>query len=207
MNKPERCRCQSQAALAPQEKPSATRCTAITAEGRPCRAWAMKGTEPPRCAAHRDRRVVKRACRHGPGDPPSLLPPARASAPPAEGEARSRQRSPDTREATTDLPPKQERRGPTGLNRETITLDEQIAGLSRRIEHFGHLLDSLDVQESETITVADYAKLLALYGQLCSRLGRLMKDREQLTTGESDEIQQAIHDALDIVAEDLGVEL
>ena len=28
------------------------RCTAATASGRPCRAWAVWGTEPPRCVAH-----------------------------------------------------------------------------------------------------------------------------------------------------------
>ena len=30
-----------------------TRCTAHTAAGRPCRAWAVRGSDPPRCAAHR----------------------------------------------------------------------------------------------------------------------------------------------------------
>lgn len=28
------------------------RCTAVTNAGRPCQAWAVHGTEPPRCAAH-----------------------------------------------------------------------------------------------------------------------------------------------------------
>ena len=28
------------------------RCTALTANGSPCRAWAARGSEPPRCAAH-----------------------------------------------------------------------------------------------------------------------------------------------------------
>lgn len=27
-------------------------CTATTRSGRPCRAWAIHGTEPPRCIAH-----------------------------------------------------------------------------------------------------------------------------------------------------------
>lgn len=29
-----------------------TKCTAITARGTPCKAWAVPDTEPPRCAAH-----------------------------------------------------------------------------------------------------------------------------------------------------------
>ena len=29
-----------------------TRCTATTQAGRPCRAWAVVGSDPPRCAPH-----------------------------------------------------------------------------------------------------------------------------------------------------------
>lgn len=28
------------------------RCTALTAAGRACQAWAVRGSEPPRCSAH-----------------------------------------------------------------------------------------------------------------------------------------------------------
>ena len=28
------------------------RCTAVCLDGTPCRAWAVRGTEPPRCSAH-----------------------------------------------------------------------------------------------------------------------------------------------------------
>lgn len=28
------------------------RCTALTSAGRPCQAWAVRGSDPPRCAAH-----------------------------------------------------------------------------------------------------------------------------------------------------------
>lgn len=30
------------------------KCTAHTRSGRSCRAWAVQGSDPPRCAAHRD---------------------------------------------------------------------------------------------------------------------------------------------------------
>ena len=30
----------------------ATRCSATTASGHPCRAWAVRETKPPRCSAH-----------------------------------------------------------------------------------------------------------------------------------------------------------
>lgn len=32
--------------------PSPRHCTALTARGQPCKAWAQPGTEPPLCAAH-----------------------------------------------------------------------------------------------------------------------------------------------------------
>jgi hypothetical protein len=31
-----------------------TRCTATTAAGRACRAWAVRGSDPPRCRVHRE---------------------------------------------------------------------------------------------------------------------------------------------------------
>jgi hypothetical protein len=30
------------------------RCTATCADGKPCKAWAVRGTDPPRCSAHRN---------------------------------------------------------------------------------------------------------------------------------------------------------
>lgn len=46
-----------------------TRCTATTAAGRPCRAWAVRGTDPPRCTAHRDREAAQEAA----GPPAALV--------------------------------------------------------------------------------------------------------------------------------------
>lgn len=31
---------------------SSHRCTAVCLDGTPCRAWAVRGTDPPRCAVH-----------------------------------------------------------------------------------------------------------------------------------------------------------
>ena len=177
-------------------EPKPRRCTASTVKGRPCRAWAKRGTDPPRCAAHREQR----------GDPASPRPPVRASASPAEGEERSRHRFPDKSEATASLPPGAERRGPTGQAGERVNLDERIAGLNRRIERLGQLIDSLDGSEND-VPLAAYTKLVDLYGQLCSRLGRLMRDRQQLLGSGGDELEQAIQEALDLASEMLKVEL
>jgi len=34
------------------QNPGSTRCTTICTDGSPCRAWAVRGIDPPRCAAH-----------------------------------------------------------------------------------------------------------------------------------------------------------
>ena len=71
------------------------------------------------------------------------------------------------------------------------------------------ILDEVEVGDGEewTITVADYTRLVSLYGQLCFRLGRLMRDRQQLQGGEDSELESAIYEALDLAGEMLGVEL
>lgn len=33
-------------------KPSKRRCTAVRRDGTPCRGWAVRGSEPPRCGSH-----------------------------------------------------------------------------------------------------------------------------------------------------------
>jgi hypothetical protein len=38
--------------MAEQPSKASRRCTAISANGRPCRAWAVHGSHPPRCAPH-----------------------------------------------------------------------------------------------------------------------------------------------------------
>ncbi len=38
-------------------KPNKIKCTAANADGRPCRAWAVRDTDPPLCSAHAGRNV------------------------------------------------------------------------------------------------------------------------------------------------------
>lgn len=59
-------------------------CTATTANGRPCRAWAVHDTDPPRCAAHSGRTTAHsgRTTAHSGRTP-------RAGAPPGNHNART----------------------------------------------------------------------------------------------------------------------
>ena len=59
-----------------------------------------------------------------------------------------------------------------------------------------------------TVTVQDDARLVALQGQLCSRLARLLREERQLHQAwQEDEFRQTINDALDALSETWGVKL
>lgn len=91
---------------------------------------------------------------------------------------------------------------------EQVDLTWRIADLDRRIQRLSDYIDHVTVgDEQGEISVSAYTKLVSLYGQLCSRLGRLMRDQQQLHGGEESEIDQAMNDALDMASEILGIDI
>jgi hypothetical protein len=130
----------------------AVRCAATTATGTPCKAWAVRGSDPPRCAAHRR---------------------SQAAPPPEAGEA---------------APP---------------SLDAAIADLYRRLGQLSRYID----ERLADLEPGLYARLASLQGQLTSRLGRLLRDRQQLEGDAADQLIQAVHQALDDISTEWGVEL
>ena len=59
-----------------------------------------------------------------------------------------------------------------------------------------------------TITIQDDAKPVALQGELCSRIARLLREQRQLKQAwQEDGLQQAIYEALDVLNETWGVDL
>jgi hypothetical protein len=163
------------------------RCTALKSNQTPWKAWARPGTDPPRCAAYgaATRKVGaptgnRNAQTHGVyASGPQGHPPAECSTLRAK---RGRQSDADVR-------------GPPDL-------DAVIADLSRRIDQ---LSDYIDRNIAELDAEA-YAKLAALQGQLSSRLGRLLRDRQQLV-GDADELTKAIEGALDEIREEWGIDV
>ena len=96
-------------------------------------------------------------------------------------------------------------------------LAARIVDLERRVDQLSAYLDQFTVGRGspnggdgtdDTITIQDYARLVALHGQLCSRLARLLRDERQLYhIWEEDEIQKATYKALDILSEMWGIDL
>ena len=92
---------------------------------------------------------------------------------------------------------------------EPIDLQARISDLDRRIQRLSEYIDAAEVGDGEagTITVGDYTRLVSLHGQLCSRIGRLLRDQQQLGGGDISEMQAAIDQALTQAGQVLGIEL
>ena len=154
------------------------RCTATTQSGRPCRAWAMHDTDPPRCAIHAGRAVG--------GAPPgnrNAVTHGYYTAPDLSGETCAR---------PEDVPR-------IDLNRIILDLAAKQAQLSAMIDHCLQDINGHDLR--------DIARLMALHAQTASRLGRLLRDQDALSGNTADQLQEAINFALDELSEEWGVEL
>ena len=81
-------------------------------------------------------------------------------------------------------------------------LDARIADLDRHIQVLSCHMD----QHGDELEMPLYLKLLDLYGQLTSRLGRLMRDRKQMGD-EENEPSQAVDQALDQLSVEWGLDL
>jgi hypothetical protein len=104
-------------------------CTSTTKSGRPCRAWAVRGSDPPRCVGHG---AAVRGARP--------LPPAESS---------TFSEAPDP-------------------------VEQAIAGLADTMRRLETLIEAHEGPNGYLI------RLFGLYGQACSRMGRLVRDRAAL---------------------------
>jgi hypothetical protein len=91
----------------------------------------------------------------------------------------------------------------------TANLDARISDLNRKINNLSAYIDRVQIGDgsSDSVDVDQYTRLLALHGQLTSRLGRLLRDRQQLSPEDNSFLQDCINEALDEVSELLGVKL
>ena len=84
-------------------------------------------------------------------------------------------------------------------------LDARIADLDRHIQVLSCPMD----QHADAPEMPVYLKLMDLYGQLTSRLGRLMRDRRQIVEdeGPATELSRAVDHALDQLSVEWGLDL
>ena len=149
------------------------RCTARTAHGRPCRAWAVRGSEPARC------------CVHGGSRRP--VPRSRTGA---------------------DAAVKAERPDATGFyddDPQAVSINHAIAGLVDKMRRLDQIIDAY---ERETEGGDGFLiRLLGLYLQASTRLGRMLRDRHTLLGEGAGELASALNQVLDELGAEWGVDL
>ena len=161
----------------------ATRCSAKTASGHPCRAWAVHDTDPPLCSAH------------GGGKRPVGAPQGNRNAE-KHGWYSQQRPSPD---ASPDSNPSASS-GFYSSDPTDVTIDEAIAGLVDKMTRLDEII--VTAKNGEYVI-----RLFELYTQASSRLSRMLRDRRALSGEAADGIAGAIAQAMDELGTELGVEL
>jgi hypothetical protein len=162
----------TQPQIDPHDRPNSQgrRCTATCDDGSPCRAWAVRGSEPPRCAPH------------GGGRAPTGAPPGNQNA-----------RTHGFYAANPGPAP------PPGA----CTIDDVIADLHGKRRRLSRYID----EHIDDLAPADLVRFLRIHAQSCSRLGRLLRDREALTGGWSAGMDSIVEQALAELGEEWGADL
>ena len=162
---------------------AATRCTHTTVKDQPCKAWAIRDSDPPVCIAHSGHRSGpvgnQNARQHG--FYASALDP----------------------EELNDLM----------IYGSDMTLDDEIACARVALRRILALLDNPNITNfqdpgnSTSLTHADYARLMGLALQATRTIARLLRDQRALSGAAADGILGAISLALDELGTEWGLAL
>jgi hypothetical protein len=153
------------------------KCSCATVSGAPCRAWAVRDSDPPACAAHSS------GAAHMPS--PSLT---------AE---------PDL-DPGVDRPAPATCHG-DAAGATSVDIQAVIADLAAKQQALSRYID--ECLASGGTAVQDMARLLALHSQNAARLGRLLRDKQALLGSAGDDWNQVISQALDELATEWGLSL
>ena len=155
------------------------RCTGLTKRGIPCKAWAARGSAPPRCAAHQKAGVAQGGATCGGGAPGATH----------TGNTNSHSVSRQAVQSLSGKPPR--------------TIDDAIDLLSHNLLA---LQQTIDHQVNEA-TPEQMLRWLQLQGQNLSRFSRMLRDQRALSGEAADGIAGAIAQALDELGTELGTDL
>jgi hypothetical protein len=154
-------------------------CSATTAAGKPCKAWAVRDTDPPLCAAHARRNT-------GAGAPPGNR----------NRQAHGFYSSTLTEEELADLV----------AVADDLTLDDEIACARVILRRLMHHLE-IDPDAEHPPDVDDLHKLANLALSATRTVARLLRDQRAITGEAADGIAGAIGQALDELATEWGLDL
>ena len=181
------------------------RCQALTAKGKPCRAWAMQDSAL--CAAHSGHTAKNRQT-HGFYARPAKSRPASCCGG-ERPESRPRGKGLETiDDVIADALDKQARLSAI-LDTIPASAPSQCLGRDNTADLDGAPRDSArdPAPRDSARDLADLAKLLAIHGQNASRLGRLLRDKRALSGESADGLLSALGTALDEIATELGITL
>jgi hypothetical protein len=161
-----------------------SKCSYTRLDGRPCKAWAVRGSDPPACAVH----AAAAAGLAGTNARRSLAPSPDACTGLAGGDSGD--------PAGTDIA------GDVGAG---IDIDAVIADLAAKQQCLSRYID--ECLAAGGTAVQDIARLLALHSQNAGRLGRLLRDQKALGGDGAGSMKHIIDLALDELSEEWGIEL
>lgn len=161
-------------------------CSFTTKAGRPCRAWAVRGSDPPACSSHLRSSLGKNTW--GLARASDLGFTGRESAAGPGFYSRTL-----TDEELADLV----------IYAAELTLDDEIActriAVRRTLEFLSQRDGSLDE--------ADYLRAAGLVFQGARTIARLLRDQQALLGGSDNRLQAIFDAALDALSEEWGIEL
>jgi len=176
------------------------RCTHLTRAGRPCRGWAVRGSDPPACPGHfhphapdesaekvrpSTQTVPDQACSH----PPDLKQVAPEIAEPAESfytPVLSRQELADLVTYAAEM-----------------TLADEIACARAAVRRTLEFLS----RGPDAVSESNYLRAVGLVHQGTRAIAQLLRDQQALGGSVSDQLQAIIDAALDDLSEEWGVDL
>ena len=167
---------------------TAVRCTAPTASGKPCKAYAIQDSNPPRCSAHAGRNKG-------------------AGAPPGNHNAETH--------GFYDRAYSLEELADLVAHAANMTLDDEIAavrvGIQRALlkikDGRTNDIDKEGDEYERDLTAAEYAALTGLITTGANTVARLLRARRSVSGDAADGIAGAIAQALDEIGNELGLDL
>ena len=174
-------------------------CSFDTKEGRPCRAWAVRGSDPPTCSSHMRANAGQhageqacsshfRASNRGKAGTGYLL-------------TEADQEMPEP--GFYDQVLSDEELADLVIYAAELSLDDEIACTRIAVRRTLEFLN----ERSGSLSEAEYLRAAALVFQGARTIARLLREQQALTGGEDSRLQAIFDAALDGLSEDLGIEL
>jgi hypothetical protein len=165
------------------------RCTHLTRAGRPCRGWAVRGSDPPACPSHFHAPAPQAAAKRDRPDSPAVP-----------------EQAPDPAERVesfyTPVLSRQELADLVTYAAE-ITLADEIACARAAVRRTLEFLS----RGPDAVSESNYLRAVGLVHQGTRAIAQLLRDQQALGGSASEQFQAIIDAALDDLSEEWGVEL